>query len=50
MGMEEEKEICLAVGQGREDTERSIRGKSWGSWQQNGGTERRGKREGEPGI
>lgn len=46
MGMEEEKEICLAVGQGQEEHRRE----ELGGWQQNEGTERRGEREGEPGI
>lgn len=41
MGMEEEKEICLAVGQGREDAERGTRGKSWGA-----GSRMRGLRDG----
>lgn len=48
MGMEEG--ICLAAGAGAGDTEGRVRGKSWGSWQQKKGTERWGKREGEPGI
>lgn len=38
MGMEEEEGICLAGGAG--DTERRIRGKSWGRWQQKEETER----------
>lgn len=48
MGMEEEEGIAWQEGQG--DTERTVRGKSWGRWQQKEGTERWGKREGEPGI
>lgn len=35
---------------GQRDTERRFRGMSWDRWQQKGGTERWGRREGEPGI
>lgn len=44
MGMEEEEGICLAGGAG--DTERRMRGKSWGRWQQKEETERWGNERG----
>lgn len=42
--------ICLAVGAGAGGHRRESQREELGSWQQKKGTERRGKREGEPGI
>lgn len=49
MGMKEEEGTAWQQGLGA-GGHRGVRGKSWGSWQQKGGTERWGQREGQPGI